>query len=100
MPLGAFQSRSFRLQSHRPAKLRKLQGGSRTMKNPCLTCEAIRQMLGDYSDPSMVCPTCRSAVPVVPEPWCGMKPPGTPNRHARKKRDDDDDDDKDDDDDD
>jgi hypothetical protein len=59
-------------------------------KLPCLTCEAIRQTFGEFSDPSIVCPTCRGAAPIPPDPAHGMR---SANRDARKRKDDDDDDD-------
>jgi Protein of unknown function (DUF1559) len=59
------------------------------MKLRCLTCEAIRQTFGEYSDPSILCPACRDAALDLAHPM------RSPNRNARKRKDDDDDDDED-----
>jgi hypothetical protein len=48
----------------------------------CPTCDAIKKMLGEYSDPSILCPICRGTAH-------NMR---SPNRKARRRDDDEDDD--------
>ena len=53
------------------------------MKAICSSCEAIRQMTSDYSDPSILCPVCRA-----------LDPSHSGTHKARRDDDDEDDDDR------